>query len=184
MQTKHNTQTFYTQTVLHGAVLRGAVLRGVGVSLLRLWFGFVVAATWAALSLKSCFDLAFNGLIALGLSFTHPLFIAVGTILSTPLNVAVEYALRGVVPDAAEAVGIVAIVASFCMLLGALGSKYMRTKLLPITRSTGSPAAPAGVPAAAAAASTTAAAPADGSPAAAPPRRAAPCPGAPRCRTA
>jgi len=79
--------------------------------------GGAPAATWAALSLKSCFDLAFNGLIALGLSFTHPLFIAVGTILSTPLNVAVEYALRGVVPDAAEAVGIVAIVAAFGVLL-------------------------------------------------------------------
>ena len=41
------------------------------------------ALPWGFLCLKALFDLAFNFLIALGISLTHPLFISIGTILGT-----------------------------------------------------------------------------------------------------
>ena len=44
------------------------------------------ALPWGFLCLKALFDLAFNFLIALGISLTHPLFISIGTILGNDIS--------------------------------------------------------------------------------------------------
>ena len=66
---------------------------------------------------KSLLDLAFNGGIAYGLSITHPLFVSVGTLLSTPLNVLYELAARGQVPTAAGGGGMALIISAFALIL-------------------------------------------------------------------
>eukprot|EP00966_Prymnesium_polylepis_P261109 6031065-Prymnesium_polylepis.1 len=66
---------------------------------------------------KSIFDLSFNFFIAYGLSITHPLFVSVGTLLSTPLNVVFELCVHGTVPSAMDAGGMALIMSSFALIL-------------------------------------------------------------------
>ena len=75
------------------------------------------AAEWGWLSLKASLDLGFNFFIAFGLSITHPLFVSIGTLLSTPLNVLAQWALYASLPGPTEWAGIAAILAGFGLLL-------------------------------------------------------------------
>lgn len=52
--------------------------------------GATLTTGWSFILAKSVFDLAFNFLIAYGITLIHPLFISVGTILAVPCNLAVE----------------------------------------------------------------------------------------------
>ncbi|KAL1506986.1 hypothetical protein AB1Y20_007850 [Prymnesium parvum] len=72
---------------------------------------------WALLCAKSLLDLAFNFLIAYGISITHPLFVSIGTLLSTPLNVLFELCTQGTVPSVAGGGGMGLIVCSFALIL-------------------------------------------------------------------
>ena len=69
------------------------------------------------LAAKSALDLGFNFFVAFGISLTHPLFISVGTLLSTPLNVAASYVLHGQLPTPVEDVGMLCILSGFALLL-------------------------------------------------------------------
>jgi len=73
---------------------------------------------WGMLCAKSVLDLGFNYLIAFGIALTHPLFISIGTILGTPLNVLVEWVLRGTVPAPWQGGGIAVVTLAFALLLG------------------------------------------------------------------
>ncbi|EOD38297.1 dodecenoyl-CoA isomerase [Emiliania huxleyi CCMP1516] len=66
---------------------------------------------------RAAADVAFNLLIALGLSLTHPLFISIGTLLSTPLALVLASLLHAPPPSPAAAVGIAGIAIGFCLLL-------------------------------------------------------------------
>ena len=79
--------------------------------------GGVPPAMWAATICRAALDLAFNYFIAYGISLIHPLFISVGTLLSTPLNVLATFAIDSTVPSAAEWGGIVAVLCGFAVLL-------------------------------------------------------------------
>ena len=73
---------------------------------------------WGMLCAKSILDLGFNYLIAFGIALTHPLFISIGTVLGTPLNVLVEWALRGTTPAPWQGGGVAVITLAFALLLG------------------------------------------------------------------
>ena len=86
---------------------------------------------WGYMCLKSVLDLGFNFLIALGISLTHPLFISIGTILGTPLNVLVELLLRGSAPSPVEAAGIATILLLLLTLTLALTPTLTRRAASP-----------------------------------------------------
>jgi hypothetical protein len=120
------------------------------------------ASGWLLMSSRCATDVLFNGLIALGLSVTHPvgrnpslptppkpkwpptprashlftaprsthpssqasspspppqLFVSLGTLLATPLNLAVQLALREAMPTATALLGVSAIGAGFAILM-------------------------------------------------------------------
>ena len=79
--------------------------------------GTLSGSTWALLCARSFIDVLFNFLIALGLALTHPLFVSIGTLLSTPLNILVVWASRYAAPTALECAGAAVVCLGFCLLL-------------------------------------------------------------------
>jgi len=71
-------------------------------------------------------DVAYNALIALGLSIAAPVFVATGTILAIPANGLVDALADGDAPDAAQAAGAVII----CCAFGILASERPRPRPL------------------------------------------------------
>jgi len=72
---------------------------------------------WSLLFGGAAIDVAYNTSIAFGLSISSPVFVALGTILATPANLAVDALAHGEIPTIAEACGAVIIVGSFTLLL-------------------------------------------------------------------
>lgn len=72
---------------------------------------------WLGICARAAIDLAFNFSIAWGISLVHPLFISIGTLLSTPLNVLATFALHGTVPVPLEWLGMMAVLCGFALIL-------------------------------------------------------------------
>lgn len=102
---------------------------------------------WALLCAKSVLDLAFNFLIAYGLALTHPLFVSVGTLLSTPINVLFEFCVKNKVPTVAGGAGMALIVSSFGLIIfddATRGSTKLDADTRLISRETSTTVAEAG----------------------------------------
>lgn len=72
---------------------------------------------WTLVCARAVTDLTFNYSIAYGITLIHPLFIAIGTLLATPLNVLATFVLHRVVPKSAEWGGILLVLVGFGLLL-------------------------------------------------------------------
>lgn len=72
---------------------------------------------WTGAIARAALDLAFNYFIAYGISLIHPLFISIGTLLSTPLNVLVSFVIKHIVPSASQWGGMLVVLGSFAVLL-------------------------------------------------------------------
>ena len=75
------------------------------------------AMIWLGVCARATMDLAFNFSIAWGISLIEPLFISIGTLLATPLNVLATFALHRVVPSTAEWLGMLLVLLGFAILL-------------------------------------------------------------------
>ena len=75
------------------------------------------AIVWLGICTRALLDLGFNFCIAWGISLIHPLFISVGTLLSTPLNVLCTFVLHHTVPQPVEWVGMAIVIFGFALLL-------------------------------------------------------------------
>ena len=72
---------------------------------------------WLCVCARALTDLAFNFFIAYGITLIHPLFIAIGTLLATPLNVLATFVLHQLVPAPAEWAGMLLVLGGFALLL-------------------------------------------------------------------
>ena len=61
-------------------------------------------------------DALFNGFMMVGIVYSTPLFIAIGSLLSVPLSVVSDYALHGARPSALTWLGLAAVIAGFALL--------------------------------------------------------------------
>ena len=74
---------------------------------------------WPLLCVRALLDIAFNGFIAYGISLIHPLFISIGTLLATPLNILATFILHSPhrVPELTEWLGMLGVLCGFLLLL-------------------------------------------------------------------
>jgi drug/metabolite transporter (DMT)-like permease len=75
------------------------------------------AVPFGLVALSCCGSLAFNLAVNYGVTVMPPLYVSVGTVVSTVLNIAYEAATTGTVPPAVEGGGIVLIVLSVLLLV-------------------------------------------------------------------
>ena len=78
--------------------------------------GVVGAHAWGALFAGGSCSAIFNAAIAYGLSVESPIFVALGTVLGIPANIAADLAFRGEPLTAARGVGAALVATSFAML--------------------------------------------------------------------
>lgn len=67
---------------------------------------------WLSLNVSGVLVLFFNYMMNFGIAFTSPLFIALGTMVGTPLNAAADYVFNG------KSFGLMKIIATCMILLG------------------------------------------------------------------
>jgi len=67
---------------------------------------------WLSLNVSGVLVLFFNYMVNFGIAFTSPLFIALGTLVGTPLNAAADYVFNG------KSFGVIKIVATGMILIG------------------------------------------------------------------
>lgn len=81
------------------------------------WWSSHTDVNWLLIFGGGLLDVVYNVSIAFGLSISSPLFVALGAILSIPMNLSIDALLRGVVPTPAEGCGALLIAASFALLV-------------------------------------------------------------------
>eukprot|EP01062_Namystynia_karyoxenos_P017492 TRINITY_DN16439_c0_g1_i1.p1 TRINITY_DN16439_c0_g1~~TRINITY_DN16439_c0_g1_i1.p1 ORF type:complete len:402 (+),score=104.23 TRINITY_DN16439_c0_g1_i1:114-1208(+) len=72
---------------------------------------------WGTLLLGNTLGLCFNFFIGWGIAYTYPLFIALGTVLNVPLNIAADRVWRDKLPSRWQGIGIACISFGFVLLL-------------------------------------------------------------------
>jgi solute carrier family 35 protein F3/4 len=80
---------------------------------------------WGYLNISAVTGFFFNAFVNIGIAFTYPLFISIGTILGIPANIFVDWVIHGLIITPLQLVGSFFVIVAFCLLVfsGMIGLK-------------------------------------------------------------
>lgn len=78
---------------------------------------------WGILNLSAATGFFFNAFINIGVGYTYPLFISIGTILGIPANILVDRLIHGIEIGVFQIIGSVLVAIAFVILVFSGGSK-------------------------------------------------------------
>ncbi|CAE7207999.1 unnamed protein product [Symbiodinium natans] len=81
------------------------------------WWSRSAAVNWPLVIGSAAVDVVYNTSIAWGLAFASPVFISVGVVVGTPVNMFIDATLHGEMPSLAQYVGAAVIAVSFALLV-------------------------------------------------------------------
>ncbi|OLQ06672.1 Solute carrier family 35 member F3 [Symbiodinium microadriaticum] len=81
------------------------------------WWSSSVAVNWPLVIGSAAVDVVYNTSIAWGLAVASPVFISVGVVLGTPVNMLIDATVHGEMPSAAQCIGTCLIAVSFTLLV-------------------------------------------------------------------
>ncbi|CAE7338611.1 Slc35f3 [Symbiodinium sp. CCMP2592] len=81
------------------------------------WWSSSVAVNWPLVIGSAAVDVVYNTSIAWGLAVASPVFISVGVVLGTPVNMLIDATVHGEMPSLAQCIGTCLIAVSFTLLV-------------------------------------------------------------------